>query len=291
MSRWSCAITRGNNNIRIVVSLAVALTFFSGQTANAGAEPEDRPASELTIAIASPLRQPIVGERLGFHGRWLGIPVGYGWLEVKGVVEIEGRRAYHIAVEGHSNDILSAFYPIHDVVDSYLDVETLQPLRFEKHQHEGHYRSDEIVTFDQVKSLAKWHSLLHGNTETKDIPLPSQYQDIISAIYWFRAQPIHPNETVTLDLYTDEKIYQTWILVKDASLLELLKRGTFPCLLVELKAAFKGLLVRRGRIWGYITTDEHRLPLYIKVTTPWGPMSAVIDDSSLQAILKTRRKP
>jgi len=232
-----------------------------------------------------------VGERLGFHGRWLGIPVGYGWLEVKGIEEIEGRNAYHITAEGHTNDILSAIYPIHDVVDSYLDVETLQPLRFEKHQHEGHYRSDEVVLFDQAKSMARWRSLLHGNTETKDIPLPSQYQDIISVIYWFRAQPIQPNETVALDLYTDEKIYRTWILVKDASLLELLKRGTFPCLQVELKAAFKGLLVRRGRIWGYLTTDEYRLPLYIKVTTPWGPMSAVIDDDSLQAILKKKAHP
>ena len=43
--------------------------------------------------------------------------------------------------------------------------------------------------------------------------------------------------------------------------LELLKRGTFRCVVVEPKASFKGLLV--------------------KATTPWGPMSAVLDEESI----------
>jgi len=224
-------------------------------------------------------RHPVVGERLGFHGRWFGIPVGSGWIEVKGIEEVDGRPAYHIGVQGYSNEVLSAFYPIHDIVHSYLDVETLRPLRFEKYQHEGRYRAEEIVTFDHASGKATYRSLL--NKSVKEIDLPAHFQDLISALYWFRRQPLQPDTVLTVDLYTDEKIYQTRLRLKPLMPLELLKRGTFQCLVVEPEASFKGLLVKRGRIWAYFTADDHRIPLLVKATTPWGAMSAVIDESSI----------
>ena len=93
------------------------------------------------VALAQPARQIRVGERFSFHGRWFGIPVGTGWIEVKELTSIDGRPAYHIEAQGHSNALLSTFYPIHDTLHSYVDAETLQPLRFEKYQREGHYRA------------------------------------------------------------------------------------------------------------------------------------------------------
>lgn len=265
--------------------LAPVIAFPAPQQSGEGTEERRLPP----ITVAPPHPQPIVGERLSFQGRWIGIPVGYGWIEVKGMVELEGRKAYHIEAQGLSNEILSTFYPIHDIVHSYLDVETLQPVRFEKHQREGRYRADEVVTFDPRHSTASYRSLL--NQSTKAIPLPPTFQDIVSALYWFRAQPIHPDERLLLNIYTDEKIYQTEIVVKQPMILELLKRGTFPCLVVEPKATFKGLLVKRGRIWAYLTADERRLPLLINATTPWGPMSAVIDEASLRAAGYESRHP
>ena len=228
-----------------------------------------------------------MGERLGFHGRWLTIPVGYGWIEVKGIVDLEGQAAYAIHAEGHTNDVFSTFYPIHDTVDSYLDVETLRPLRFEKHQREGHYRADEVVTFDYTRNVAIYRSLLNG--AVKEIPLTEGVQDIISALYWFRAQTLQANQTISVNIYTDEKIFQTMIDVKQPIPLELLKRGTFSCLVVEPRASFKGLLVKRGRLWAYVTADRYRLPLLVKATTPSGPMSAVIDEASLPAALQRSR--
>ena len=275
MSRWSCPTTRGNRLGGLVFGLiALALS----PAVQGGEETKEYQAQAFTSAPPGP--RPIVGERWGFHGRWLGIPIGSGWVEVKELIELEGRAAYHIEVQGHSNELLSTFYPIHDVIHSYLDAETLQPLRFEKDQREGHYRAQEVVVFDHAKGLATYHSLV--NQSIKEIPFPPDVQDLISALFWFRTQSLRPNQTLRLQLYTDEKIYQTDIEVKAPLLLELLKRGTFPCLVVEPKASFKGLLVKRGRLWAYFTADERRLPLLIRVTTPWGPMSAVIDEASLQ---------
>jgi len=246
------------------------------------------PDSAQRLQVASPAPQPILGERLSFHGHWLGLPIGSGWLEVKEIVEVDGRRAYHIQAEGHTNDVLSALYPIHDSFHSYLDVETLKPLRFEKHQREGRYRADEMVTFDHAAKRATYRSLL--NHSVKEIELPEEFQDLISALYWFRAQPLDANQPLAVNLYTDEKIYRTEIRFQGPQILELLKRGTFPCLVVEPKASFKGILVKRGRIWAYFTTDARRVPLLARATTPWGPMSAVLDETALQAALLGAQK-
>ena len=160
-----------------------------------------------TVLPRGPL--PTVGERLSFRGWWLSFPVGYGWIEVKEIVTLEGVRAYHIEAQGHTNEVLSTFYPIHDVIHSYLAVDTLKPLRFEKDQREGHYRANEVVTFDHQHGTATYRSLL--NNSVKEIPLPDAFQDLISALYWFRAQPLEPGRPFTLNLYTDEKIYETEI--------------------------------------------------------------------------------
>ena len=263
----------------MVFLLAIGWGLASTTIAWGGPSPEEGRGGEEA--------RPVVGERLSFHGRWFTIPVGYGWIEVKEIVTIDGRSAYHIEAQGHSNDVLSTFYPIHDVIHSYLDVETLRPLRFEKHQREGHYRADETVTFNHATRVATYHSLL--NQSVKEIPLPADVQDLISALYWFRAQPLQPNTTSYLNLYSDEKIFRTEIQVNQPILLELLKRGTFPCVMVEPKASFKGIFVNRGRLWAYLTVDRHRLPLLVRVTTPWGPMSAVIDEDSMPATLKRLR--
>ena len=290
MNRWSFLITRGNkprtvrDALRLLgfFSRAVLIVWLIAGTGKSCSADEDETAERTAAAItmAPPLTHPHLGERLGFHGRWFGIPVGYGWIEVKAIEEIAGRRAYHIEAQGHTNDVLSALYPIHDIVDSYLDVETLRPLRFEKHQHEGHYRADEVVTFDYGARTATYRSLL--NHSVKQIPLPDDFQDIISTMYWFRSQPIHPNQELSVNIYTDEKIFQTAILIKQAMMLELRKRGTFPCVVVEPQAKFKGLLVRRGRIWAYLSADARRLPLFVRATTPWGAMSLVLDAQSLR---------
>jgi hypothetical protein len=218
----------------------------------------------------------------------MGLPVGYGWIEVKEIVEVNGRRAYHIEANGRSNEVLSAFYPIHDVVHSYLDAETLQPLKFEKDQREGHYRAHEIVTFDYTTLTASYRSLV--NQSVKEVPITADTQDLISALYWLRAQPLQSNSTVAVDIYSDEKIYHTEIWLSPVIDLELLKRGTFACVQVEPRATFKGLLVKRGRIWAYVTADEHRLPLLVKATTPWGPMNAVLEEESLPPALRAHQE-
>ena len=258
----------------------MALYFVAAALAFPGRASAVSAASE-PIAIAPPRVEIRVGERLRFEGRWLGIPVGEGWIEVKGITTLNGRPAYYIEAEGRSNQLLSKFYPVQDRIKSYLDVETLQPLQFEKYQREGHYRADEIVMFDYHRRVASYRSLL--NQSTKEIPLPEGVHDIISAFYWLRMQPITIDRPVRVPIYSDEKVFETVIKPLKTLMLQLLWRGAFPCVVVEPDARFKGIFVRRSRVVLYVTADEWRLPLFAEVWTPWGRMTGTLDPRSVEA--------
>jgi hypothetical protein len=211
----------------------------------------------------------------------MGIPVGFGWLEVKEPVVIDGVETIHVEVHGKTNDVLSAFYPIHDTLHSFLDPKTFQPVRFEKYQREGRYRADEVVTFDWAHGQAHYRSLLNGSE--KDVPIQEDVHDLISAYFWLRMQPLTEGEVREVTIYSDEKLFHTQVRIGPRGPLELLKRGTFDCMRVEPQAAFKGLLVKRGRLWAYLTADKRRLPLLVEATTPWGRMSAVLTVRGMSA--------
>ena len=264
--------------------LAVALAgsgpfgFADSVLASELADIHELDAAALVPTAPRPKIQ--IGERLVFSGRWLGIPVGSGWIEVQELGSLDGRPAYVIEAQGHSNRVLSAFYPIQDLIRSYLDPETLRPLRFEKHQREGHYRADEVVVFDYERRIAIYHSLL--NQSTKEIPIPADTQDIVSAFYWLRTRPFKLTESTTLNVYSDEKIFRMEVKPIKTVRLELFHRGIFPCFMVEPIAAFKGVMVQRGRMWVYVSTDERRVPLLVKLSTPWGLITGLIDAASLR---------
>lgn len=262
---------------RLVLGLLVVLS--GSPDIRASESIAEEPLRER-LAASGPIDPPSkvvrVGERLTFQGRWLGLPVGSGWIEVKERLAIHGRSVYLIEAHGRSNAVLDAFYPIRDTVRVYLDAERLQPLRFEKSQREGRYRSEEIVTFDYVRLIATYESLLNGSI--KEIPIPADVHDMVSAFYWLRTHAVDPNQPTQLNLYADEKVYQTSVTPRKRVTLELLKRGVFPCLVVEPSASFKGVLNRRGRMLVYVTTDAQRIPLFVKISTPWGLIAGIIDE-------------
>lgn len=277
---WSFLITRGSSTACVAGALLVGLAGISARAPAARAAEEVR-ETDAAIPLAPPRGGLRVGERLGFHGRWLGIPVGKGWIEVKALTELNGRAVYLIEAEARSNAFLSKFYPVRDTLRSYLDAETLRPVQFEKFQREGHYRAEEIVTFDYERLIATYRSLL--NNSVKDVQIPPDVHDILSAFYWLRLQAVDPTRSLFVNIYSDEKVYYTEIKPLKTVTLELLWRGTFPCLLIEPLAAFKGVLVRRGRLWCYVSADAARVPLFMKISTAWGLITGVIDRDSLEA--------
>lgn len=216
-----------------------------------------------------------VGEKFFYNVYWNGMHVGVGTLEVKEIITFNGRDAYRVVATAKSNEFLSSFYKVEDVVETYIDTKELYTLRFEKKQLEGRYRSDEVTVFDQQKHKGYYESLL--NKKKKEFDIPPKAQDIASFFYYFRTLDVKPDSRLSFDVNADEKNWKVQMNIVGVQQLEILRKGSHKVFCVEPKAPFKGLISKRGRVWVYFTVDKDRVPVFIKIRVPFGFVVGVLE--------------
>lgn len=221
-----------------------------------------------------------VGERMKFGIRWLGMEVGSAEVEVKEMVKVGDRDAFHVVVNVRSNKVISLIYPVRDEHHSYIDAEHFHSLKYERNIKEGTYRAHERVEYDQVNHKGRYESLRSGTV--KEMLIPIDVQDQISCTYWFRMQKLKPGDKVEIPVNVDEK---NWKLVVEAQALEKIKIDGFGKVLAfrcEPFAKFQALFVRRGRAWGWMSADRRRIPLLMKTKIPvLGSINMVIKEYEL----------
>ena len=221
-----------------------------------------------------------VGERMKFSIRWLGLEVGTAIVEVKDIVQLNGRDAYHVFVLVRSNKIIDMIYPVKDEHHSYIDVEHLHSVRYEKNVREGAYRAHEMMLYDQINHKARYESLKNGSV--KEMLIPKDVQDQLSCTYWFRIQPMKPGDRIHIPVNVDEKNWKLEVEVQAIEELEIEGFGKIQAIRAEPFAKFSGLFVRKGRAWGWMSADERRIPLLMKTKIPvLGTISMVIVEYEL----------
>lgn len=220
----------------------------------------------LLAHAEAPPKRLFVGERLVYSVRWLGIEVGRGEAEVKEIVPIRGREAYHVVVNVRSAPILDWIYKVRDVHHSYIDIEKLHSLRYEKILKEGRYRADEVMEYDQENHKATYFSRL--NKSRKEMLIPPDVQDQLSCGFWFRLQDIQPGSRIDIPVNADEKNWDMEVKVLRKTKVKLPGFAAWEAMEVEPEIQYQGIFVKRGKIRGWIALDERRIPLKMRVKIP-----------------------
>lgn len=223
-----------------------------------------------------------VGERLVFDVYWMGFRVGTGSLEVKEILRVNGRSAYHVVAVAQTNEVLSKIYPIYDEIHSKIDAETFHSYAFSKNIREGRYRADEEIVFDPEKHKGFYESFL--NKSRKEFDISPSAQDFLSIFYWFRVQDIRLGESVRAVISDKGNDYEVALDVLKKEKKRLPGGRQVWTLQVEPKTRYKEVLYQRGRGWVYFTLDRSRTPVLIRISTPFGPVTGVLKDVKYKRI-------
>ncbi len=226
---------------------------------------ENQPIQATVLNQAQPFKIR-VGEKLKFSVRWLGLEVGRAQAYVSGIEQIQGRKAYHVIAEAKSNSLIDIVYPVRDEHHTYIDVQRLHSLRYEKIIKEGRYRADEVIEFDQKNHKALYYS--RKNQSKKRSLISKDVQDELSSAYWFRLQPLSVGSTVHISANADEKNWDLTVNILKKEKIKLKNLGTFEAFKLEPSARFQGIFIRRGKITGWVSADEKKLPLMMKTKIP-----------------------
>ncbi|HOE68204.1 MAG TPA: DUF3108 domain-containing protein [Candidatus Omnitrophota bacterium] len=207
-----------------------------------------------------------VGEKLKFKVTYAGITVGEAESVVKEIVAVNGRDAYHIEINIRSKPVLDWIYKVRDTHHSYVDVQNLCSLRYEKTVHEGRYWTDEVMEYDQAEHLGRFFS--KKDNSRKEMFIPKNVQDQISCGYYYRTLDVKPGTKASIPVNADEKNWDLEVLAHGTKEMTIGGIGVFEAVEVEPVILFEGFFVRRGKVRGWMSLDDRRVPLVLKVKIP-----------------------
>ena len=200
-----------------------------------------------------------VGEKLTFSIGYEFIPAGKSVLFVESIDTVDGKSVYHITSRTRSHRFFDPFFKVRDEIETYMDSNTFQSIRFRKKLREGGYSYDYSAEFDTDNLKAV--SVSPKGKRILDIP--EFTLDILSAMYYMRTLPIEVGKTWTVTVLDNDKLYPLELVVERRERVST-KAGTFDCLVVEPKLKSGSLFKHEGRITVWVTDDHRKIPVLMK---------------------------
>ncbi len=257
--------------------ILISLVLFIGPTVpssgfnvlNLATPALDHPFSFVPMAV---------GEHARMTFRWLGMTVAYGELTLTERVQHRGHDAWHVVLNVKTTKFLDFLFPVRDEYHSYIDVENLESIRFEKIVQEGDYRADEVVEYDREKKLGYYFSRL--NKSAKIFLTDSVILDPISAVYWFRSRiPFEVGTTVDVPINYEESNWRVRVPMVRQEEIELEEKKSISAIKMtpyitnldehfhEWKKEHQEML-SGSKITVWVEKNGNRVPLQVSVKVP-----------------------
>lgn len=192
------------------------------------------------------------------------------------------RDAFVVTTTARSEGFVSVLYKVQDNFRSVFDPETLCSSRISKQINEGRRHREIQIAFDSARRLALLHERnLSAPDETpkySEHEIPACVEDIISAFYYLRSQPMEVGENIHLAVNDGSRTTRVDAVILDREKIQT-PLGTKEALRVEPRIF--GTLFRktRGQMFIWFSDDEHHYPLRVqavlKVGTITGTLSSI----------------
>ena len=149
------------------------------------------------------------GESLEYNIKIRGISAGTQTIRVNGKSTLNGQEVYHLKSVSKIRKLFKLFYPFSNRSESFIQSESLCPLRYEQQIKDGKYEGNINVDFDPDKQTAT----ILRNSKLTETDTPPGIQDELSMIYLFRTKEIEVGQKYQFSLLTGDKIMETTISV------------------------------------------------------------------------------
>ncbi len=230
--------------------VAVALAILTG-IGSAGAPPAaDHPWG--------------VGEKLVFDVRFGPLKVGTSTMEVREITHIRGRAAYktYLSIQGGT-----FFYKVDDLLQSWIDTETLSSLRFVQHLQQGSRERERH--FEIYPDRSVYVELTKNATEHPSVSRPL---DDASFLYFIRTIPLEVGRTYEFNRYFRPDRNPVIVRVVRRERI-VVPAGTFNAIVVRPTIKSKGIFAEGGEAELWLSDDDRRMVLQLKTKVAFGSLN------------------
>lgn len=212
-----------------------------------------------------------VGEKLTYDIRWKKLPAGKRTDWIVKEESVNGANVYRIQSEMKTRALFRV-YSFQNEQETYLNPETLSPVRFQNRVKDRKYRGTVKVEFREGKAeyekTSRPKPQLPQKRETKVLETPLGAQDELSTIYFLRSKQLALGETYFFPLLVRGKVHKATLTVEGRESVKNKVLGVVKTLVLRTSEG--------DRFW--ITDDARRLPVKIEAETKMGAIKATLTD-------------
>lgn len=211
------------------------------------------------------------GERLTFHAYY---NMGFIWIYAGNCIftttatEYNGRKAYYIAGDGRTAKSYEWFYKVRDLYETYIDQETLLPLRFIRNVSEGSLKYKHDAAFNRTAQQVTDNGRTFSITQCT--------QDVLSAVYYARNidySKYNPGDRIPFDMFLDDKVYPLYIKYMGKERIDT-KFGVFNAIKI-VPLLIEGTIFDGGeKMTVWVSDDKNHIPLRVSSPVVIGSVKA-----------------
>jgi hypothetical protein len=211
-----------------------------------------------------------IGEKITFSVGWGLVNAGTSSLSVQDTVRVNGHLCWRIQSQAQSNEVLGKLYPVKDKVLTWMDCRGLFSRGLHKNLSEGTYKKVRDYAILPERGMI----IKQKDGQAVDtLRIHGPVQDVLSAFYWVRTQPLAVGKVLEVEAVDDLKSYRLAIKVLAREQVKL-KGGTFDCFKIQPILLGEGLFKAKGEVFIWVTADERRIPVKMKSKIFIGAISA-----------------
>lgn len=242
---------KGTIFITTAAILATAMMSFEAQ---------DRTAANQTFAYRKITNDAWkAGEKLTFRAHYGLINAATIKMTVDAATsKISNRTAYAMKVEGETLKSFDWAYKVRDKFQSWVDNESIAPLRYAKTVRENKYFDEDLVIYMHDKKKLR-------NPEG-ELTIPAYTQDIASALYYARnldLQNATVNQEFPIDIYLDNTVYNLSFtyLGKETIKTDL---GKVKCIKLRPKLVVDRVFKSSNDMTVWVSDDDNKIPIRVQ---------------------------
>jgi len=200
-----------------------------------------------------------IGEQFRYKIKVMGIHVGFQDMALKGYRTLNGKRYLYAVADTRSLPFIEKVYKyvLHDVIEVWMEPDTLLPVLIKKDIHEGSWKNKITIVMDQKKRTAIYYD--KRNKKGKKYTLQGPTLDLLSMIYYLRSRK-PGNRKIKINYFDEKKgVTETEIDIRRSGSVKIHSGLEIPVYMYSQ---------RRGhKIQVKLTGDKHRFPIKITVAT------------------------
>jgi len=163
----------------------------------------------------------------------------------------------------------------HEQVESTVDAETLTLQKTTIHDEQGKRVRETETTYDRAKGKMAWTRRDPNNPSAEPnkalVDFSGQLQDILSAIYFIRTQPLHLGKSFEVFIGDGGKVYRVRVQVLEKKKMKTVL-GRVTAFRVEPDLFGPDSLIddEKGQFTLWITADDRHIPVTARIKTDYG---------------------